>query len=165
MKLSITTILLVLIIGMTCCSSDVTNDKEIEETENTETIEGLAQVTKVVVSGEDNQYSFNVTIVSPDLGCNQYADWWEVIDLDGNLIYRRILAHSHVNEQPFTRSGSAVSISEIAEVYIRAHMNPTSYGNIVFKGSVSNGFTASNLDTEFAKGLEEVAPLPTGCAF
>lgn len=165
MKLPITSFLLVLIIAMTCCSSDATNDKEIEEVENTETTEGLAQVTKVTVSGQDNQYTFNVTIASPDLGCNQYANWWEVIDLDGNLLYRRVLAHSHVNEQPFTRSGGSVGVSENTEVYVRAHMNTTSYGNMVFKGSVANGFTASNLDSEFAKGLEEVASLPTGCAF
>lgn len=165
MKLPITTFLLVLIIAMTCCSSDATNDKEIEEIENTETTEGLAQITKITVSGQDNQYTFNVTITSPDLGCNQYANWWEVIDLDGNLLYRRVLAHSHVNEQPFTRSGSAVSISETTEVYVRAHMNTTSYGNMVFKGSVADGFTAANLDSKFAKELQEVAPLPTGCAF
>ncbi len=153
---------------MTCCSSDATNNTEIEETENTgtiETTEDLVQVTNVTVSGADNQYTFSVTIASPDLGCNQYADWWEVIDLDGNLLYRRILAHSHVNEQPFTRSGGPVSISETAEVYIRAHMNTTGYGNKVFRGSVANGFASTNLDTEFAKELEEITPLPTGCAF
>ena len=168
MKYSIFSFLLLLILWMTCCSSS-DNIKEpnigIEEEETQVTTDGVAQVTAVTVWGSENEYTFSVTINSPDLGCNQYADWWEVIDFDGNLIYRRILGHSHVNEQPFTRSGEPVPISEDTEVYIRVHMNTTSYGIKVFKGSIVNGFTSDNLDVEFAKELEEVAPLPTGCAF
>lgn len=168
MKVSISSFLILIVLWMTCCSSsDNTVDPNIgmEEEEISESTDGISAITEVTVSGEENQYSFSVTISSPDLGCQQYANWWEVIDLDGNLLYRRILAHSHVDEQPFTRSGGPVSISENTEVYIRAHMNTTSYGSSVFKGSVANGFTSENLTVEFAKGLEEVAPLPSGCAF
>lgn len=153
---------------MTCCSStDNTVDPNIrmEEESMLETTDGVAAITDVSVSGEENQYTFSVTISSPDLGCHQYADWWEIIDLDGNLLYRRILAHSHVDEQPFTRAGPAVALTSTTEVYIRAHMNTTSYGSKIFKGSVTDGFLADNLDVEFAKGLGEVAPLPSGCAF
>ena len=153
---------------MTCCSSthnSVDPNIGMEEEEMQETTEGVAVVTDVSVSGDENQYIFSVTITSPDLGCQQYADWWELIDLDGNLIYRRILTHSHVNEQPFTRAGAAVAISSTTEIYIRAHMNTTGYGNKVFKGSFQNGFSSSDLDTDFAKDLEEVAPLPNDCAF
>ena len=116
-------------------------------------------------SAEENQYIFSVTISSPDLGCQQYADWWEIIDTDGNLLSRRILAHSHVNEQPFTRAGAPTNISSATEVYIRAHMNTTGYGIKVFKGSVANGFTSDNLEVEFAKDLEKIEPLPSNCAF
>jgi len=167
MKLSLSSLLVFLVLWMTCCSStDNTVDPNIGmEEEMSETTEGVAQVTEVTTAGEDGDYTFGVTISSPDLGCQQYADWWEVIDLDGNLIYRRILGHSHVEEQPFTRSGGPVAITETTEVYIRAHMNTTSYGSAVFKGSVAGGFTSENLDVEFAKGLEEIAPLPSSCAF
>lgn len=162
-----TSIFTLVMLCMICCSSDANNAtlNPIVEMEISETTEGIVKVTQVTVSGEDNQYTFSVTISSPDLGCNQYANWWEVIDLDGNLRYRRILAHSHVTEQPFTRNGGPVAISKNTEVYIRAHMNTSGYGNIVFKGSVSNGFSSENLDVEFAKGLEETAPLPSGCTF
>lgn len=168
MKLTVFSFLILLILWMTCCSSSgntIDPNVETEEQEMQETTGGVAQVTDVSVSGTNDQYTFNVTISSPDLGCNQYANWWEVIDLDGNLLYRRILAHSHVNEQPFTRSGGPVAISENTEVYIRAHMNTTSYGSRVFKGSVADGFASENLDAEFAKGLEEIAPLPARCDF
>lgn len=126
---------------------------------------GEAKVTKVTVSGGANSYTFNVTIESPDTGCDQYADWWEVIDLEGSLIYRRVLAHSHVNEQPFTRSGDNIKLTKNTQVYVRAHMNTSGYGVRVQKGSVENGFMAAELDVEFAKELQKKEPLPTGCAF
>jgi hypothetical protein len=153
---------------MSCCSSEenpTALDETSDEQEIQETTEGTASVTEVSVSGEENQYTFSVTISSTDLGCQHYADWWEVIDLDGNLLYRRILAHSHVNEQPFTRSGGPVEILEAIEIYVRAHMNSSGYGTKVFKGSISGGFTPTNLDSDFAKKLEETSPLPNGCAF
>jgi len=156
----------VLIAWFCCCSTD--KEENISATQGSEiqqTISGAAEVTEVTVSGDENNYQFNVTIKSPDTGCDQYADWWEVFDLDGKLIYRRILAHSHVDEQPFSRSGGPIVIQKNVEVYVRAHMNNTGYTNKAFKGSVENGFMASDLDVEFAKALEEAMPLPTGCDF
>ena len=127
-----------------------------------------AVVKDVKVSGNENAYSFAVTLASPDKGCEQYANWWEVISVDGNtLIYRRILGHSHVNEQPFTRSGGAVVITANTEVIIRAHMYPAGYGmgKIAMKGSVANGFTALDVAADFGADMEEDAPQPSGCAF
>ncbi|CAM3299242.1 hypothetical protein ZORO111902_00825 [Zobellia roscoffensis] len=125
----------------------------------------ITKVIKIEVSGNENGYTFNATIQSPDTGCDQYADWWEIIDLKGNLIYRRILAHSHVDEQPFSRSGSNIPLAANTQVYIRVHINSLGYASNVQKGSVENGFMAVQLDSEFAKELEKVEPLPTGCDF
>ncbi len=127
--------------------------------------ETQAEIVSVSVTGEENDYTFSVGIKSPDTGCNQYANWWEVISEDGKLIYRRILAHSHVNEQPFTRSGGKVVIGNSQIVYVRAHMNTSKYGKKVFKGNVIDGFAASELDETFANELETSQPLPAGCAF
>ena len=126
---------------------------------------GLPAVTSVVVTGESGNYSFGVTIESPDTGCNQYADWWEVIRADGSLVYRRILAHSHVDEQPFTRSGSPVSVASDEEIIVRAHMNNSGYGEQVISGSVEQGLFTESLDTTFATELETASPLPESCAF
>ncbi|WP_010177175.1 hypothetical protein [Aquimarina agarilytica] len=125
----------------------------------------MARVTNVSFTGGENNYNFSVTISSPDTGCNQYADWWEVISEDGKLIYRRILAHSHVNEQPFTRSGGKVAINEDSAVIVRAHMNNTGYGTKVFKGSVATGFKEATIEKDFAADLENTTPLPQSCAF
>jgi|GEM_PF-2150998 len=89
-----------------------------------------ADVISVEVSGVDNNYTFSVGITSPDTGCEQYANWWEVISEDGQLIYRRILGHSHVAEQPFVRLGGKVKIDKQQVVIIRAHMNTSGYGGM-----------------------------------
>lgn len=158
--------LLVIVVWFSCCSTDkeesgAPNEQIATGQDNS----GIAEVIQVTVSGDENTYDFNVTIKSPDTGCDQYADWWEVFDLNGTLIYRRILAHSHVTEQPFTRRGGPVEISKNLEVYVRVHMNNSGYSNKVFKGSVAGGFAAEDLDVEFSKDLEEAAPLPAGCDF
>jgi hypothetical protein len=137
----------------------------VDESDSTSIFDFNAQVTEVSSSGEPNNYTINTTISSPDKGCEQYADWWEIIDLEGNLIFRRILAHSHVNEQPFTRSGSNISLESDTEIFIRVHMNTTGYSFAVQKGSIEKGFLATELSNEFAQNLEKVSPLPNGCAF
>ena len=125
----------------------------------------LADVISVQVSGSEGAYQFSVGIRSPDEGCEQYADWWEVVSEDGGLIYRRILLHSHVGEQPFVRSGGPVAISPDTIVWVRAHMNTGGYGGAAFRGSVQAGFVETDLDLDFAADLAEKSPLPNGCAF
>ncbi|MEQ9404068.1 MAG: hypothetical protein RIM99_10805 [Cyclobacteriaceae bacterium] len=124
-----------------------------------------ADVQGVKVSGDEGSYAFSVTISSPDKGCSQYADWWEVVSESGELIYRRILAHSHVSEQPFTRSGGKISVLKNQKVWVRAHMNNAGYGGIVMKGNVTDGFAVDTMPDDFAMNLETEKPLPGSCAF
>jgi len=146
-----------------CSNSDTTSQEEIAMVVNEEL---SASIVSVSYSGTTGNYTLAVGISSPDTGCAQYANWWEVITEDGTtLIYRRILAHSHVSEQPFVRSGGAVSILKDQVVLIRVHMNTSGYGTAVFKGSVSNGFTALTVASDFANTLATQEPLPSSCAF
>jgi hypothetical protein len=124
-----------------------------------------AEVIAVQASGLPGAYQFSVSIRSPDKGCSQYANWWEVVSTDGKLLYRRVLFHSHVGEQPFTRSGGPVPIQPDTIVWVRAHMNTDGYGGMAFKGSVKAGFKQAMPDAGFAKGLANQAPLPEGCDF
>lgn len=74
-------------------------------------------------------YEFNVTVQHTDEGWNHYADKWEVIDDQGTVLATRVLAHPHVNEQPFTRGLSGVKLpGKMATVTVRAHDSVHGYG-------------------------------------
>jgi hypothetical protein len=124
-----------------------------------------ADVIAVEMSRDQDILNFSVTITSPDEGCDRYADWWEVISADGELIYRRVLLHSHVNEQPFARSGGPVKIEPDSVVWVRAHMHPDGYGGMAMQGSLAKGFAQTELNSDFASHLAETSPLPQGCDF
>ena len=124
----------------------------------------LADVVSVSTRLSGERVTVSVGIRSAETGCDQYADWWEVLDEDGQLLYRRILAHSHVNEQPFVRSGS-LTLAPDQVVWVRAHMNNTGYGGQAFKGSINSGFGEAELSPLFALDALEQDPLPNSCAF
>lgn len=127
--------------------------------------EDTAKITNVECTGQPNNYTMNVTIESPDTGCEQYADWWEVLTVDSVLLYRRILTHSHVDEQPFSRSGGIVDVGADDSIYVRAHMNNLGYGTQVFSGTVRIGLALDSLPTSFGVTLASQDPLPSDCAF
>lgn len=113
-----------------------------------------ADVKAVYVKGTEGAYTFTVKLKSVETGCAQYANWWEVVSEEGVLLYRRILVHSHPDDQPFTRSGGTVNIPESARVYVRAHMNTVGYVGDVYVGSVKEGFKKSETAPSFSKALE-----------
>ena len=72
--------------------------------------------------GGDGLWRFEVTVRHADSGWEHYADAYEVLSPDGTLLGRRVLAHPHENEQPFTRSLSGVRVPpSVRRVHIRAH--------------------------------------------
>lgn len=75
---------------------------------------------------------FTLTVSHKDEGWDHYADRWEILDEAGNTIATRVLAHPHVNEQPFTRSLNGVKIpAGIRRVWLRAHDSVHGYGSQV----------------------------------
>lgn len=125
----------------------------------------FADIASIRVSGTAGAYRFLVGIKSPDAGCRQYADWWEVVSEDGRLLYRLVLPNSHTKEQPFMSGGGPVPIQPDTVVWIRAHMHSAGYGGVAFKGSVRAGFRKTDLSPAFAAQLAKVEPLPKGCKF
>ncbi|MFP8871855.1 MAG: hypothetical protein VCB43_10835 [Myxococcota bacterium] len=120
----------------------------------------------MTATGTDGPWTFSVTIRSDETGCDQYADWWEIVTPDGELVYRRILAHSHPDDQPFTRAGEQpADVTSTVEVYVRAHLAPGGYVGSVFGGTVDGGFSEIAVADGFAADLESVAPQPDGCLF
>lgn len=73
--------------------------------------------------------TFNVTVEHDDSGWDHYADGWQVLAPDRTVLGTRVLYHPHVDEQPFTRSLSGVSIpASIKQVIIRAKDSVHGYG-------------------------------------
>jgi len=124
-----------------------------------------ADIVAVSAGGEAGAYQFSVGIRSVDEGCVRYADWWEVVSADGRLLYRHVLNHSHVDEQPFTTRGGPVPVQPDTLVWIRAHMRDGGYGGTAFVGSVSGGFSRGEPAPAFAAALATQPPRPDGCAF
>ncbi len=82
---------------------------------------GEARITDVQVSPNGDTWRFEVTVEHADTGWDHYADGWRVLAPDGTELGYRELLHPHVNEQPFTRALSGVTIpAGIAEVQVRA---------------------------------------------
>lgn len=91
---------------------------------------GPADVTAVraMQTGAD-VWRFDVTVAHSDEGWDHYADLWEVIAPDGTLLGSRVLAHPHVDEQPFTRSLSGVAIDDaVGTVTVRARDSAHGFG-------------------------------------
>ena len=89
---------------------------------------GVADVVEVSVECPST-CSFSVTLRHDDTGWKHYADRWEVLSPQGEVLATRVLHHPHVNEQPFTRSLNNVTIPEsVGEVRIRAHDSVHQFG-------------------------------------
>jgi len=81
------------------------------------------------VQAADGTWKFHVTVRHPDTGWEDYADGWDVLTPDGEVIkpdpssaFTRLLLHPHETEQPFTRSQSGVAIPpDVTQVRVRAH--------------------------------------------
>jgi len=73
-------------------------------------------------------YRVSVTITHEDEGWDHYADKWDVLDAEGNLLGTRVLMHPHDTEQPFTRSLSLSIPMNVEKVTIRAHDKVHGYG-------------------------------------
>lgn len=91
---------------------------------------GEADVIEVLVEKSSAEtYAINVTVQHADEGWNHYADKWEVIDDQGTVLATRVLAHPHVNEQPFTRGLSGVKLpGKMVTLTVRAHDSVHGYG-------------------------------------
>ena len=88
-----------------------------------------ADVVGVEARQSGNGWSFDVTVLHADAGWDHYADKWDIIGPDGNILGARVLAHPHDDEQPFTRSISNIEIPEsVSQVTIRAHDSVHKYG-------------------------------------
>jgi len=71
-----------------------------------------ADVIGATITPSGGAYRISVTVLSPDTGWDKYADAWEARAPDGSVLGTRVLAHPHVDEQPFTRSLNDVAVPD-----------------------------------------------------
>jgi hypothetical protein len=110
MRPSVAVLALVLIAA--ACSADEGAD-EVGDTVTTtegEAAGGCAHVVAATIERTGDNFTVSATVGSADMGWEKYADAFEVRAPDGTVLGTRILAHPHVDEQPFTRSLTGVEI-------------------------------------------------------
>jgi hypothetical protein len=123
-----------------------------------------ADVLTVGFGGGNLDYQVSPTIRSPDLGCEQYVDWWEVITPQGELIFRRTFESPHIDEQPFTDIVQHVPIESDVPYIYRAHMFPDGYGG-AYRFQTQTGQDVDD-PTDYASMFPELAdkgPQPPPC--
>ena len=77
----------------------------------------------------DGSYTFSVTVQHEDEGWEHYADRWEILSPDGEVLATRVLLHPHVGEKSFTRTQAGILIPQAIErVRVRAHDLVHGYG-------------------------------------
>ena len=83
---------------------------------------GPADVIDAKATKTGGGWRFDVTVRHGDTGWEHYADAWRVVGPDGAVLGTRTLYHPHVDEQPFTRSLTGVSIpAGVTSVTIESH--------------------------------------------
>jgi hypothetical protein len=112
-------------------------DMPIEPTRSSDIGAGNADVLFVrAIQSADGTWTFHVTVEHPDAGWEDYADGWDAVTPDGEVLkpdpdspFTRLLLHPHENEQPFTRSQSGIVVPDgVAQVRVRAHDLVDGYG-------------------------------------
>lgn len=74
---------------------------------------------KVRYNGNDS-FQIITTVKHGDTGWDHYANAWEILDENEQVIGKRVLHHPHVKEQPFTRSHTLSIPSHVKKITVRA---------------------------------------------
>lgn len=98
----------------------------------------IPEIVGVRAQQQPQGWRFDVTLRHPDSGWTHYADAWEVVAPDGQVLGQRVLLHPHVQEQPFTRSLTGIQIPpEVDTVYLRARCLVDGWGEATTKVSLN----------------------------
>lgn len=80
------------------------------------------EIVSVDARENNGAWQFDVALRHADTGWQHYANGWGIYTLEGVELGYRVLAHPHVNEQPFTRSlGGVVIAPDITDIIFRPH--------------------------------------------
>ncbi|MBX2809440.1 MAG: hypothetical protein KTR20_12515 [Cellvibrionaceae bacterium] len=74
---------------------------------------------KIRHNGGDS-FQIIATVKHADTGWKHYANAWQVLNENGEVIGTRTLHHPHENEQPFSRSLTLTIAPEVKKITVRA---------------------------------------------
>ncbi len=81
---------------------------------------GEADIVGAVVTRlNGDSFRFDVSVLHEDTGWDHYANAFEILDSNGNILGTRVLLHPHVGQLPFTRSLTLTLSPAIRQVTIR----------------------------------------------
>jgi hypothetical protein len=117
-----------------------------------ETQAGKADVLEVRLEQDaSGNYTAAVTLKHSDQGWKHFANRWEILDLEGNLLATRVLRHPH-DEQPFTRALDDIEIpDDVDQVRVRGHDLKHGYGGVDQVVDVLRSTPDSTLDSPLDK--------------
>jgi hypothetical protein len=100
---------------------------------------GEADVLYAYLDEDGGYYDISVSVRHADTGWKHYANWWRVRTVDGRELARRVLAHPHVDEQPFERAlFKSVRIpASVKVIVVEAHDLVHGYGGRTIKIDLS----------------------------
>jgi hypothetical protein len=104
---------------------------------------------------------FDATVLHADVGLRHYADRFEVLAPDGEVLGVRVLEHPHVHEQPFVRRLVGVEIPEgIREVTLRARDSQHGYGGREMRVKLEPPAETPKPPDASAERADTVSPAP-----
>jgi hypothetical protein len=115
-----------------------------------------ANVVAVSLERRDAGVRFSVTLHHDDAGEPGYANWWQVVDLDGTRFGRRDLLHAH-EQQPFTRSATIELPADVRCVVVRGHDETHGYGGRAMVVNLETGRTRSVDQGSDPQSIDETA--------
>jgi len=86
----------------------------------------------------NNRFKIDVTVEHADAGWDHYANRWDVLTPEGEILGERILAHPHDNEQPFTRSLTITIPKSVSTVTIRANDSVHGLGGLTINVDINH---------------------------
>lgn len=90
---------------------------------------GEADVVDARAECRGERCTFVVTVHHADAGWSHYANRFEILDEEGEVLATRVLHHPHVDEQPFTRALQDAEIPKhVTRVRVRAHDSDHGHG-------------------------------------
>jgi hypothetical protein len=88
----------------------------------------------------DRTFDVSVTLSSPYDTPQRYADGWQTLDADGNVLGTHTLLHDHAAEQPFTRVQRGVVIPDgVAAVTVQGRDQANGFGGLTLTVAVPDG--------------------------